>query len=102
MNWSARGNVLNQYLRNTSIGTTVRNRFKVATSQIIGYFSKCKNFSKKMYYYFLKHNKSKISVKIHFSHINYGYFAHEETLSGCLSSLATDSDLSYQCLVQWK
>ena len=24
MNWSARGNVLNQYLRNTSIGTTVR------------------------------------------------------------------------------
>ena len=55
-----------------------------------------------MYYYFLKHNKTKISVKIHFSHINYGYFAHEETSSGCLSSLATDSDLSYQCLVQWK
>ena len=25
MNWSARGNVLNQYLRNTSIGTTVNN-----------------------------------------------------------------------------
>ena len=25
MNWSARGNVLNQYLRNTSIGTTVIN-----------------------------------------------------------------------------
>jgi hypothetical protein len=25
MNWSARGNVLNQYLRNTSIGTTVMN-----------------------------------------------------------------------------
>ena len=25
MNWSARGNVLNQYLRNTSIGTTVTN-----------------------------------------------------------------------------
>ena len=24
MNWSARGNVLNQYLSNTSIGTTVR------------------------------------------------------------------------------
>jgi hypothetical protein len=24
MNWSAQGNVLNQYLRNTSIGTTVR------------------------------------------------------------------------------
>ena len=24
MNWSARGNVLNQYLRNTSIGTTLR------------------------------------------------------------------------------
>ena len=23
MNWSARGNVVNQYLRNTSIGTTV-------------------------------------------------------------------------------
>jgi hypothetical protein len=23
MNWSARGNVLNQYLKNTSIGTTV-------------------------------------------------------------------------------
>jgi hypothetical protein len=23
MNWSARGNVLNQYMRNTSIGTTV-------------------------------------------------------------------------------
>jgi hypothetical protein len=23
VNWSARGNVLNQYLRNTSIGTTV-------------------------------------------------------------------------------
>jgi hypothetical protein len=31
INWSARGNVLNQYLRNTSIGTTVKhtrqNRF---------------------------------------------------------------------------
>jgi hypothetical protein len=26
MNWSARGNVLNQYLRNTSIGTTVKSR----------------------------------------------------------------------------
>jgi hypothetical protein len=26
MNWSAQGNVLNQYLRNTSIGTTVKNR----------------------------------------------------------------------------
>ena len=25
MNWSARGNVLNQYLRNTSIGTTLNN-----------------------------------------------------------------------------
>ena len=24
MNWSARGNVLNEYLRNTSIGTTVK------------------------------------------------------------------------------
>ena len=24
MNWSARGNVLNQYLSNTSIGTTVK------------------------------------------------------------------------------
>ena len=24
MNWSARGNVLNQYLRNTSFGTTVK------------------------------------------------------------------------------
>ena len=24
MNWAARGNVLNLYLRNTSIGTTVR------------------------------------------------------------------------------
>jgi hypothetical protein len=24
LNWSARGNVLNQYLRNTSIGTTVK------------------------------------------------------------------------------
>jgi hypothetical protein len=24
MNWSTRGNVLNRYLRNTSIGTTVR------------------------------------------------------------------------------
>jgi hypothetical protein len=27
MNWSARGNVLNQYLRNTSIGTTVKAAF---------------------------------------------------------------------------
>ena len=27
MNWSARGNVLNQYLRNTSIGTTVTKLF---------------------------------------------------------------------------
>jgi hypothetical protein len=27
MNWSARGNVLNQYLRNTSIGTTVKKLF---------------------------------------------------------------------------
>jgi hypothetical protein len=26
MNWSARGNVLNQYLRNTSIGTTVKEK----------------------------------------------------------------------------
>jgi hypothetical protein len=26
INWSARGNVLNQYLRNTSIGTTVKMR----------------------------------------------------------------------------
>ena len=25
MNWSARGNVLNQYLRNTSIGTNILN-----------------------------------------------------------------------------
>ena len=31
MNWSARGNVLNQYLRNTSIGTTVnyKNKFHI-------------------------------------------------------------------------
>ena len=29
MNWSARGNVLNQYLRNTSIGTTVRSNNKM-------------------------------------------------------------------------
>ena len=28
MNWSARGNVLNQYLRNTSIGTTVNGNVK--------------------------------------------------------------------------
>ena len=28
MNWSARGNVLNQYLRNTSIGTTARNIYR--------------------------------------------------------------------------
>jgi hypothetical protein len=28
MNWSTRGNVLNQYLRNTSIGTTVINNEK--------------------------------------------------------------------------
>ena len=42
-----------------------------------------------MYYYFLNNNKTKISVKIYFSHINCGYFAHEETLSGCLSSLRT-------------
>jgi hypothetical protein len=28
MNWSARGNVLNQYLRNTSIGTTVKHHYK--------------------------------------------------------------------------
>jgi hypothetical protein len=28
MNWSAWGNVLNQYLRNTSIGTTVRQGVK--------------------------------------------------------------------------
>ena len=27
MNWSARGNVLNQYLSNTSIGTTVRGEY---------------------------------------------------------------------------
>jgi hypothetical protein len=31
MNWSARGNVLNQYLRNTSIGTTV-NTAKIVMS----------------------------------------------------------------------
>ena len=30
MNWSARGNVLNQYLRNTSIGTTVIASFCLA------------------------------------------------------------------------
>ena len=29
MNWSARGNVLNQYLRKTSIGTTVKNKQKL-------------------------------------------------------------------------
>jgi hypothetical protein len=28
MNWSARGNVLNQYLSNTSIGTTVIKQYK--------------------------------------------------------------------------
>jgi hypothetical protein len=28
MNWSARGNVLNQYLSNTSIGTTVTNQMR--------------------------------------------------------------------------
>jgi hypothetical protein len=32
INWSARGNVLNQYLSNTSIGTTVKSLtiFKIA------------------------------------------------------------------------
>jgi hypothetical protein len=29
MNWSARGNVLNQYLRNTSIGTTVTDTVQI-------------------------------------------------------------------------
>ena len=31
MSWSARGNVLNQYLRNTSIGTTVSNQASKST-----------------------------------------------------------------------
>jgi hypothetical protein len=29
MNWSARSNVLNQYLSNTSIGTTVKDMYKI-------------------------------------------------------------------------
>jgi hypothetical protein len=33
MNWSARGNVLNQYFRNTSIGTTV-NIFEIFSYQV--------------------------------------------------------------------
>jgi hypothetical protein len=32
INWSARGNVLNQYLRNTSIGTTVKQSLVKYTS----------------------------------------------------------------------
>ena len=44
MNWSARGNVLNQYLRNTSIGTTVnanscRISFNGCTMTFLGRFS---------------------------------------------------------------
>jgi hypothetical protein len=36
MNWSAWGNILNQYLRNTSIGTTVKNHnIKHVPSSII-------------------------------------------------------------------
>jgi hypothetical protein len=38
MNWSARGNVLNQYLRNTSIGTTV-NVFRSLGSNTMGKLS---------------------------------------------------------------
>jgi hypothetical protein len=34
MNWSARGNVLNQYLRNTSIGTTVIIKRVVTSCQL--------------------------------------------------------------------
>ena len=33
MNWSARGNVLNQYLRNTSIGTTVNYKITITILQ---------------------------------------------------------------------
>jgi hypothetical protein len=36
MNWSARGNVLNQYLRNTSIGTTVK-RLELAIMNVFMY-----------------------------------------------------------------
>jgi hypothetical protein len=34
MNWSARGNVLNQYLRNTSIGTTVKANYLNLSSKL--------------------------------------------------------------------
>ena len=34
MNWSARGNVLNQYLRNTSIGTTVNESGRCKTRAV--------------------------------------------------------------------
>ena len=39
MNWSARGNVLNQYLRNTSIGTTVKMRYSPYVNKGFVYIS---------------------------------------------------------------
>jgi hypothetical protein len=38
MNWSARGNVLNQYLSSTSIGTTVNISTKIDYVAIMGKF----------------------------------------------------------------
>ena len=48
MNWSARGNVLNQYLRNTSIGTTVihNNKTTLEVSEISRFFTKSHDFVK--------------------------------------------------------
>jgi hypothetical protein len=44
MNWSARGNVLNQYLRNTSIGTTVNTTNIFIQSYTVSVVSDKKDF----------------------------------------------------------
>ena len=50
MNWSARGNVLNQYLRNTSIGTTGKvvheqsGKVKYERERLLGIANKLMNF----------------------------------------------------------
>jgi hypothetical protein len=55
MNWSARGNVLNQYLRNTSIGTTVKQIFRISNICDFRTFFKFYRFMDILPYYVLPH-----------------------------------------------
>jgi hypothetical protein len=63
MNWSAWGNVLNQYLRNTSIGTTVNTVVKqdfAVVKQVDGQVksleSDCNVLVRKIFFIFLRKN----------------------------------------------